>query len=151
MSFVVQVRQRARSNVSAVMVVWAIVMTVVLAVWEISPRRDGESVLWGFVATAVFGLYLGWRRHAAAVFVAPFVSWSIAWLPLWISAMVRHGFLKGLFVGLFLVTVGWLVIGTIEFVSLGAVTLLARSLRGPRSRPHPGDDDVIIFGPNDVL
>lgn len=148
MSFVVQVRQRARDHVSAVMVVWAVVMTAVLATWEISPANDGRSVVSGLIATALFGLYLGWRRRAAAVFVAPVVSWSFAWFPLWISAMIRHGFFKGLFVGLFLITVGWIVIGTFEFVSLGAVTMLVRRVRGPG--PQAGNDGVIIFGPNDV-
>jgi hypothetical protein len=148
MSFVVQVRQRARDHVSAVMVLWAVVMTVILATWEISPANDGRSVVSGLIATALFGLYLGWRRRAAAVFVAPVISWSFAWLPLWISAMVRHGFLKGLFVGLFLITVVWVVIGTVEFVSLGAVTMLVRRVRGPG--PQSGNDGVIIFGPNDV-
>lgn len=147
MSFVVQVRQRARGNVSVAMVAWAVVMTVVVAAWEISPSDDGRAVLGGVAATVLFGVYLGWRRHAAAVFVAPLVSWSFAWLPLWISAMVRHGFLKGIFVGLFLITVGWIVIGTLEFVSLGAVTLMVRRVRG--RGPHTGGDGVIIFGPGD--
>lgn len=147
MSFVVQVRQRARGNVSAAMVVWSLVMTVVLAVWEISPTSEGRASVWGLVATAMFGVYLGWRRRGGAVFIAPLVSWSFAWLPLWIAAMVRHGFVKGLFVGLFLITFGWLVIGTLEFFSLGAVTLAVRSVRG--AGPRASDDEVIIFGPND--
>lgn len=147
MSFVVQVRQRARGNVSAAMIVWSLIMTVVLAAWEISPSSDGRAALWGLAATVAFGAYLGWRRRGAAVFVAPLVSWSFAWLPLWIAAMIRHGFLKGLFVGLFLVTVGWLVIGMLEFVSLGAVTLMVRSVRG--GGPRAGGDEVIIFGPDD--
>jgi hypothetical protein len=148
MSFVVQVRQRARGNVSAAMVAWSLVMAVILVIWEVSPREHGGAVLWGLVATALFGVYLGWRRRGAAVFVAPIVSWSFAWVPLWIAAMFRHGFLKGLFVGFFLVTVGWIVIGAMEFVSLGAVTLLVRSARG--GGPHQGDDEVIVFGPNDL-
>jgi hypothetical protein len=148
MSFVVQVRQRARGNVSAAMVVWSVAMTVILATWEISRADDGRAVLSGLLATVLFGVYLGWRRRGAAVFVAPMVSWSFAWLPLWISAMIRHGFVKGLFVGFFLVTVGWLVIGTLEFLSLGAVTMLVRSVRG--GAPRTGDDEVIIFGPNDL-
>jgi hypothetical protein len=147
MSFVVQVRQRARGNVSVAMVVWSLAMTVVLATWEVSPASDGRAALWGVAATAIFGVYLGWRRRGAAVFVAPLVSWSFAWLPLWIAAMLRHGFIKGLFVGLLLITVGWLVIGTLEFLSLGAVTLLVRSVRGGGS--GVGDDEVIIFGPDD--
>ena len=129
------------------MVLWAVTMTVVLVVWELSPAREGRAYLWGLLATVVFGSYLGWRRRGAAVFVAPLVSWSFAWLPLWIAAMFRHGFLKGLFVGLFLISVGWVIIGTLEFLSLGAVTLLARTLRG--GGPHVRDDEVIIFGPHD--
>jgi hypothetical protein len=149
MSFVVQVRQRAKGNVSAAMMAWAIVMTVVVAAWEISPGEDGRAVLGGLVATVLFGVYLGWRRRAAAVFVAPLVSWSVAWLPLWISAMIRHGFIKGIFVGFFLVTVGWIAIGTFEFVSLGAVTLLVRRVRG--GGPREDGDGVVIFGPHDVV
>lgn len=147
MSFVVQVRQRARGNVSAAMIAWSVVMAVVLVIWETRPAADGRAVLSGILATALFGLYLGWRRRGAAVFVAPLVSWSFAWAPLWIAAMIRHGFVKGLFVGFFLVTVGWIVIGTLEFLSLGAVTLVVRTARGNAAGGH--DDEVIIFGPHD--
>ncbi len=147
MSFVVQVRQRARGNVSAAMVVWALAMTVVLVVWEVRPSADARATLWGLAVTVVFGAYLGWRRHGAAVFVAPLVSWSFTWLPLWIAAMVRHGFLRGFFVGVFLITVGWIAIGTLEFLALGAITLLVRSVRG--GAPRAGTDDVIIFGPDE--
>ena len=147
MDFVVLVRQRARDNVSAVMVVWAIVMAAVLFVWEVSANADARATLAGIVATLGFGAYLGWRQRSAAAFVAPMVSWSFAWLPLWIAAMIRHGALKGLFVGFFLITVGWLFIGTLEFLGLGAVSLVVRRLRG--GRPPRGDDDVVIFGPDD--
>ncbi len=147
MSFVVQVRQRARGNVSAAMVLWSLAMTVVLVVWEASPSADGRATLWGFVSSAVFGAYLGWRRRGAAVFIAPLGNWSFAWLPLWIAAMIRHGFVKGIFVGLFLVTVGWLIIGTLEFLTLGALTMVVRSVRG--DAPRADDDEVIIFGPDE--
>ncbi len=148
MSFVVQVRQRAKGNVSAAMIIWSIAMAVVLVLWEVSPRDDGRAVVAGLGVTALLGLYLGWRRRGAAVFVAPMVSWTFAWVPLWIASMVRHGFVKGLFVGFFLVTVGWIVIGTMEFLSLGAVTLLVRSARGGGPGMH--DDGVVIFGPDDL-
>ena len=146
MDFVVLVRQRARDNVSAAMVVWAIVMAAVLFVWEVSANADARATLAGIVATLGFGAYLGWRQRSAAAFVAPMVSWSFAWLPLWIAAMIRHGALKGLFVGFFLITVGWLLIGTLEFLGLGAVSIVVRRLRGGRP-PH--EDDVVIFGPDD--
>lgn len=147
MSFVVQIRQRARGNVSAAMVLWSLAMVVVLCAWELSPAHEGRSYLWGLVVTVLFGAYLGWRRRGAAVFVAPFVSWAFAWFPLWISAMIRHGFIKGILIGLFLVTVGWVLIGTLEFLGVGAITLLVRGLRG--GGPRAGDREVIIFGPNE--
>ncbi len=128
------------------MFAWALAVAVALVVWEAGPAHGARAVLWGVVATALFGVYLGWSRRGAAVFVAPFVSWSVAWLPLWIAAMIRHGVVKGIFVGLFLITVGWLVIGTLEFVTLGAVTLLVRSVRG--GGPRAGDAEVTIFGPD---
>ena len=147
MGMVVVIRQRASGNVSAAMVVWAVAMAVVLFVWEVSAAAHVRAVLAGVVATLVFGAYLGWRQRGAAVFVAPMVSWSFAWLPLWIAAMIHHGALKGLFVGFFLVTVGWLLIGTLEFLWLGAVSVVVRRLRGsPRGRDG---DDVVIFGPDD--
>ncbi|MBW4030008.1 MAG: hypothetical protein HIU57_04920 [Acidobacteria bacterium] len=146
MDFVVLVRQRARGNVSVAMVVWAVVMAVVLFIWEVRSAPDVRVSLAGVVATLLLGVYLGWRQRGAAVFVAPMVSWSFAWLPLWIAAMIRHGALKGLFVGFFLVTVGWLLIGTLEFLGLGAVSLMVRRLRG--GRPPDDDDEVVIFGPD---
>ena len=146
MDFVVLVRQRARDNVSAAMVIWSIVMAVALFVWEVSAASHVRATLAGIVATLLFGAYLGWRQRGAAAFVAPMVSWSFAWLPLWIAAMIRHGALKGLFVGFFLITVGWLLIGTLEFLELGAVSMVVRRLRG--GRPPHGDDDVVIFGPD---
>jgi len=100
----------------------------------------------GVGATALFGIYLGWRRRAAAVFVAPFVSWLFAWLPLWVAAIIHEGALRGLFWGFFLITVGWIAIGFVEFAWLGAVAFLVRSFRGPMGR---GDANVVIFGPDD--
>ena len=147
MSVVVRICQRAKGNVSAAMVLWSIAMAVVLCAWELDPSHEGRSYLWGLIATVLFGVYLGWQRRGGAVFIAPFVSWSFAWAPLWVSAMIRHGFVKGLFVGLFLITVGWLLIGAGEFLSVGAVTLLFRALRG--GGPRPGDREVVIFGPDE--
>lgn len=148
MSFVVQVSRRARGHVSAAMILWSLVMTLMLIIWEVSPASDGRALSGGLGATVVFGAYLGWRRRGAAVFVAPLVNWSFAWLPLWLAAMFRHGFVKGLFVGFFLVTFGWVVVGTMEFLTLGGLTLAMRLLRGDR-RPLRRDD-VRIFGPTDI-
>ena len=147
MSFVVQWRQRARNHVSSAMVAWSLVMTVVLITWEVSPSSQGRAWAAGFAATVVFGAYLGWLRRGAAVFVAPLINWAFAWLPLWLAAMFRHGLIKGLVVGFVLVTVGWLIIGTLELITLGCVTWFVRRLRGRRRRPI--DSGVSVFGPGE--
>ena len=147
MSIVLQLQRRARSHVSSAMVVWSLVMTVVLIAWEASPSLDSRAFVSGFGATLVFGVYLGWQRRSAAVFVAPMVSWTFAWLPVWVTAMFRHGLVKGFVVGFFLVTFGWLVIGTLEFLTLGGVNWLVRVLRGGRRRSI--DDGVTVFGPGE--
>jgi hypothetical protein len=109
-------------------------------------RGPQSGALWAAViATALLGIYLGWRRRGAAVFIAPMVSWLFAWLPLWIAAMIHDGFFKGFFVGLFLVTIGWIGIGFLEFFGLGVVTFVVRLFRGPSNSNGP---DVIIFGPD---
>ncbi len=140
----ISVRQRARGNVTAAMILWSLVMAVALFLYE-STWSSASAATWTAVAaTGLFGLYLGWRRRIAAVLVAPFVSWFFAWPLLWIAAMVRDGFVKGLFVGLFLVTIGWVVIGFTEFVGLGVVAVLARWVRGS----HGANGDVVIVGPS---
>ncbi len=139
------VRQRTRGNVTLAMIMWSIAMAVIIFLFE-SRWTSTSSATWaGVGVTALFGLYLGWRRRIAAVLVAPLVSWFFAWPLLWIAAMVHDGFVRGLFVGLFLVTIGWIGIGFTEFVGLGVVALLTRWVRGGR-RPDP---DVVIFGPSE--
>jgi hypothetical protein len=144
---VFQVRERAKGNVTTPMVLWATVMAAVLFLLESRLAGQAATAWVGVGATALFGIYLGWRRRAAAVFVAPFVSWLFAWFPLWIAAMIHEGVLRGLLWGLFLITIGWIAIGFAEFVWLGAVALLVRTFRGPSSRAEP---DVVIFGPDDL-
>ncbi len=114
------------------MALWAVVMAIVL-VMEVLGSSPRATTL-GLVATALLGVWLGWRRRGGAVFVAPFVSWMVAWLPMMIAAIVHDGVVKGFFVGLVLVTVGWIGIGFVEFVWLGLVTMLVRALRGARHR-----------------
>jgi hypothetical protein len=143
---VFQVRERAKGNVTAPMVLWSTVMAVVLFLLEARWAPQATAAWVGVIATALFGIYLGWRRRAAAVFIAPFVSWIFAWFPLWVAAMVHDGVLRGLFSGLFLITIGWIAIGFGEFVWLGAVAFLVRALRG--SSDHEGPD-VVIFGPEE--
>ncbi|MDE3064872.1 MAG: hypothetical protein KGJ36_04285 [Acidobacteriota bacterium] len=142
---VISIRQRTRGNVTAPMVLWSLAMTVALFLYETRWSSTTLAVEIGVVATVAFGGYLGWRRRAAAVLVAPIVSWFLAWPALWVAAMIRHGFIKGLFVGLFLITIGWIAIGFAEFVGLGAAALAARWLHGSRGQ----DRDVVIFGPSD--
>jgi hypothetical protein len=84
----------------------------------------------GFAITALLGVVLGWRRRFGAVIAAPFVSWFFAWLPMEIASMVHFGILKGFFLGLLIITFGWIGIGFVEFAWLAIVTLLVRSLRG---------------------
>jgi hypothetical protein len=142
---VFQVRERARGNVTAPMMLWATVMAVVIFIIEANRNKQPDAVWAGVIATALFGIYLGWRRRGAAVFIAPLVSWLFAWIPLWIAAIIHHGFIKGLFVGLFLVTIGWIGIGFLEFFGLGIVTFVVRIFRGPSNTRGP---DVIVFGPD---
>jgi hypothetical protein len=143
-SVFVQVKSRARGNVTATMIVWSIVMAVVIFMVEASHGAHHDALWVGFGATALFGFYLGLRRRLAAAFVAPLVSWSFAWIPLWIAAMIRDGFFKGLVVGLFWVTVGWVMIGGIEFITIFVVGSFIRIFRGS-ARPREGD--VIVYGP----
>jgi hypothetical protein len=145
----VQVKGRARGNVTATMIIWSIVMAVVIFMVEASHGAHHDALWVGFGATALFGIYLGLRRRVAAAFVAPLVSWTIAWIPLWVAAMVRDGFFKGLIVGLFWVTIGWVMIGGIEFVTLFIVGGFVRLFRGSSK---PRDGDVIVYGPSgDVI
>ena len=143
---VFQVRERARGNVTTPMVLWAGSMAIVLFVLESHLAPRAATAWCGVVVTALLGIYLGVRRRAAAVFVAPMVSWLFAWLPLWVAAMIHDGFFAGLFRGLFLITFGWIAIGFAEFVWLALVAFIVRLLRGPRRR---GEADVIVFGPGE--
>jgi hypothetical protein len=56
--------------------------------------------------------------------------------------MVRHGLLHGAVIGLFLDTIGWLAIGTTEFLGLIVVAGIVRGLRG-----RPREADIIIIDP----
>jgi len=140
----IQARNRARGNVTTPMVLWAIVMAVVIFIAEAHHGAHRGDYWIGFGVTALFGVYLGLRRRVAAAFVAPFVSWMVAWFPLWIAAMIRDGFFKGLAVGLFWVTIGWIFIGVLEFVTLFVIGSFVRLFRGSSGNRQ---GDVIIFGP----
>lgn len=140
MSFVVQVRERARGNVSTSVTLWAIAMAVILVLDIVSPSAKVTTA--GFIVTALLGVWLGWRRRGGVVVVAPFVSWLFAWFPMMVASMVHTGILKGFFTGLFLISVGWLGIGFVEFVWLAMVTFVVRAMRG-----RPRDEDVMIVDP----
>jgi hypothetical protein len=142
---VFQVRERSRGNVTSSMMLWATAMSVVFFLYE-AHWGSRAAVVWsGLGVSALFAIILGWRRRSAAIFVAPFVSWMFAWFPLWVAAMIHYGFFGGLFRGLFLVTIGWVVIGTAEFVYLAIFTSLVRLVRG-RGTSNP---KVVVFGPDD--
>src|ERR1019366_10662229 len=105
-SAVFQFRDRARGNVSTPMVLWALAMTVILFIEVVAP--SGGVTIIGFAISALLGVYLGWRRRVGAVVAAPFVSWLFAWFPMEIACMIHFGILKGFFIGLFTITIGWI-------------------------------------------
>jgi hypothetical protein len=57
--------------------------------------------------------------------------------------MVHFGVLKGFFLGLLIITVGWIGIGFVEFAWLAMVAVLVRSIRGT-----PRDEPVVIIDPD---
>jgi hypothetical protein len=59
-----------------------------------------------------------------------------------IASMIHFGVLKGFFLGLLIITFGWIAIGFVEFACLAIVSLLVRSLRGT-----PRDEPVVIIDP----
>jgi hypothetical protein len=140
---VITVRKRARGNVSAPMVLWALAMTVVLFIGVVAPSATDTVV--GFGLTALLGAYFGWRRRMGAVIAAPLVNWLFAWFPMEIACMIHFGILKGFFLGLLVITVGWIAIGFVEFVWMWMVAALFRSLHRPSGRD---DDSVIIIDPD---
>ena len=131
-------RERAKGNVSFPMVVWAIAMAVILVMGIV--KSSAAVTISGFAITALLGIVLGWRRRFGAVIAAPFVSWIFAWLPMEIASMVHFGVLKGFFLGLLIITFGWIGIGFVEFASLALVSLLVRSIRG-----NSRDESVVVI------
>ena len=127
------------------MVLWATIMAVVLFMLESHVGPQGRAAWLGVLASVAFGLYLGWQRRLGAILLAPLVSWLFAWFPLVIASMIHNGIGKGFFVALFLVTFGWIGIGLMELVGLGAVAFAVSLVRG--SAP-PSEPDVVIFGPD---
>lgn len=139
MSVIIQLRERARKNVSALTVVWAVAMTVVQVVGIVTPST-GNTVT-GFVLCAALGAIYGWRRRVGATFFAPLVNWAVAWFPLWVASMVHFGFWKGFFYGLGIITIGWIPIGFLEFAVVGIVAFVFRAR-------HTGDASVVIIDPS---
>ena len=80
------------------------------------------------------------------MFFAPIASWFFAWPALWLATMIHEGFIKGLFKALFLITIGWFIIGGAQFIVLFTSSSIVRLLRGGRNNSGP---DVVIFGPDD--
>ncbi len=137
---VIQFRDRTKGNVSVPMVLWATAMTVILFMEVVA--SSATVTLSGFAVTALFGVYLGWRRRIGAIVVAPFVSWLFAWFPMEIACMIHFGILKGFLLGLLIITFGWIGIGFVEFAWLAMVAFLVRAIRRP-SR----DDPIVIIEP----
>jgi len=126
----IALRQKTRSDVSGPTVVWALGMTFVLCTLIARTTNHHAATYLGIVLCVVYGAILGWQRRTGTVFVAPIISWFFAWVPLWIVAIISRGFIHGFFAGLFWDTVGWLLIGTGEFVLIGAVAAAVRLVRG---------------------
>ena len=125
------------------MVLWAIAMTAVLFIDIVAP--SAMDTIAGFAVSALLGAYLGWRRRMGAVFAAPFVNWFFAWFPMEVASMIHFGILKGFFLGLVIITFGWIAIGFVEFVWIAMVASLFRSIHGSSGR---ADDSVIIIDPD---
>jgi hypothetical protein len=140
---VITVRNRARGNVSTPMVLWALAMTVILFIGVVAPSVTDTVA--GFGISAVLGAYLGWQRRMGAVVVTPFVSWLFAWFPMEIACMIHFGVLKGFFIGLIVITFGWIGIGFVELAWIAMVAALFRSLHG---RSGHDEDSVVIIDPD---
>jgi hypothetical protein len=123
--------------------VWAIVMTFVICLRIVPTTNHHLLDVAALVLCAAYGALLGWQHRMGTVFVAPIISWLFAWVPLWVVEIVERGFVKGFFAGLFWVTIGWLLIGSFEFVAVGVVATFFRLIHG-RSK---GDVDVVIIDP----
>ncbi len=129
------VSQRTRAGVSGPLVLWAIAMAVVLVVGVVAP--SGGDVLSGFAASALLGAYLGAKRRVGTVLIAPVVSWLFAAFPLVVASMVHSGVVKGFFLGVLYVTVGWVGVALGEVLFVGFVALVVRALSGGRrDRPE---------------
>jgi len=125
------------------LVAWSLVVAVCLFAYI---ARLGHQHWWvwtGTIATALVGAHLGWHRRLGSVFVAPLFSWFFAFFPVIVASMVHWGLVEGIFVGLFLATFGWIVIGGAQFVALLVVAVVFRSL-AVLFRRHRDDGVVII-------
>jgi hypothetical protein len=119
-SVVIRVRETTRGAAGLATVAWSLVIAVCL----FGVRADHSHTsfeLAAAAATLLLAAYLGWHRRTGVIFVAPVISWLFGWFPLMVAEMIRDGFIKGLFVGLFLVTFGWIIIGAAEFFALLAI------------------------------
>jgi hypothetical protein len=146
-NYYVSLRTRTRDSASGPLVLWALVTAVALVLWELHGRHY-VAVTWAWALyTFLTGALVARRGKSGWLWFAPVVSWLFAWVPLWIATLWRHGFVKGLFVGLFLVTFGWLFVGLAEVLVLGLGAMVGR--RGRRHRVD--EDDVVIIGPDDFV
>ena len=140
-------KNRARRSVSAPMFYWATLMTVFMVLIEVSTKHRGTYELGAFIATALLGVLLGYRRRVGSVFFAPVIHWFVAWIPLWVAVMAHHGFLRGFFRGLVIITFGWAGIAAAEITLMLVFAVISRSVFSKRTSSN---NDVVIFGPNDL-
>jgi hypothetical protein len=128
-TFVIRVRETTRGAAGFATSLWAIVITVCLFAIRVD-RSHSTYVLVAVIATVLLGAYLGWHRRMGVIFMAPVVSWLFAWIPLLFAEVIHDGLLKGALYWLVLVTVGWLIIGTVEFIALMCIAWPFRLVSG---------------------
>jgi hypothetical protein len=142
-TFIYRVGTKTRSNASLPMTLWALAMAVILTIGVVG---DKNLSLWlGAGSTSALGLWLGTKGKFGPVFFAPLVSWFFAWPLMWIGAMVHYGIVAGFFVGLFLITIGFLGLGFVEFAFLFLVTVIVAKLFSQKSH-----DEIIILDPDEL-
>jgi hypothetical protein len=142
-TFIYRVGTKTRSNASLPMTLWALAMSVILTMGVVGEKN--LSLWLGAGVTSALGVWLGSRGKFGPVFFAPLVSWLFAWPLMWIAAMVHYGIAAGFFVGLFLVTIGFLGLGFVEFAWLFLITALVAKIF-----TRSAHDEIIILAPDEL-
>jgi hypothetical protein len=138
---VIKVRQQTKGAAGFALVAWSIAMAASLFGMRANLSVSFFEML-AVISTVMLAAYLGWKRRMGVIFAAPMLSWMFAWPLLIIGEMIRDGFFKGLVLGAFWATAGWIVIGITEF---GALMIIGAPFRLLSGATH--HDDVTIEWP----